>query len=216
MESSKQVFDILKSCVNPNDFDEEEKIFYNQQCLPSREGYVSDLINIRYQQSTTIERDTSLEVLEELSGQSETEEINTAITLRSGHKLPQIVCDAETQTEYTFVPKPDIRNIRNCTNEIKDACCIVSIKCGISLQKARLAVQVVPEVLYGHAYVLQPQGEGEEEEVQGEVVTSPKSKKTRCTKEDYKPYKDCLPSLSVLRDHKHRQVRFSLKYYIIV
>ena len=61
--------------------------------------------------------------------------------------------DIGIQTEPSNVP-PDIRKIRKCTEAIKKVCIKVSIKCGISVKKAILAVQIVCKLLYGHDFYL--------------------------------------------------------------
>ena len=62
----------------------------------------------------------------------------------------------ETQTDKILIDQPEIRGKRKLTDDIKKTCTQVSIECGISLEKARKAVQVVSRELYNHEYFLEP------------------------------------------------------------
>ena len=52
------------------------------------------------------------------------------------------------------IPRPEIRRTQNFTEEIKSACAKTSSLCGISVNKARIAVQVKCNELYQHKYYL--------------------------------------------------------------
>ena len=68
-----------------------------------------------------------------------------------------ILVDKQTQTEFTIAAhQPDIRNVRNLTEESKDAIATVSYRAGVSIQKARVAVKATVEKLCGWVYQLDP------------------------------------------------------------
>ena len=75
----------------------------------------------------------------------------------------------------------------------------MSIQCGISVDKARIAVHTTCKFLYQHDYFLECQ-----EETYDEVP--PKKQKTRpITKDDYFKYKYVLPSSKTVIEYKHQQ-----------
>ena len=135
---------------------------------------------------------------------------------RSGVVRTSKVCaNMETQTDQYF-EIPTIRNTRNCTDDIKATCVEVSVKCGISAQKAALAVQIVCKSLYKHQLHLT-----KEEAIQhdpsfavqysDDELQEPEQKKTRLnlstgklprTKNDYLQYKNVLPSPRTITDYK--------------
>ena len=121
----------------------------------------------------------------------------------------------ETQTDQYF-EIPTIRNTRNCTDDIKATCVEVSVKCGISAQKAALAVQIVCKSLYKHQLHLT-----KEEAIQhdpslavqnsDDELQEPEQKKQRFnlskgklprTKNDYLQYKYVFPSPRTITDYK--------------
>ena len=55
----------------------------------------------------------------------------------------------EKNTEMK-IPQPEIQRVRNFTEEIKSSCAKTSSSCGISVDKARITVQVVCNELYQH------------------------------------------------------------------
>ena len=73
---------------------------------------------------------------------------------RSGYVCNTVIAvDVGLQFDSAVV-RPRIRKVRNCTNKIKSACAEVSVKCNISTQASRIAVQTVCNTLYGHKYYL--------------------------------------------------------------
>ena len=123
--------------------------------------------------------------------------------------------EEETQTEYQYSEKPSIRQVRDCTPQIKKACVKVSVKCGISTAMATVAVQAVCEELYGHTYYLSKEEAIEKNpnlsKYKDSLPSVPKrprlaklkqSAKPISSKKDYIPYKDVLPSARTLNDYK--------------
>ena len=62
--------------------------------------------------------------------------------------------DKSVQTETVYEERPKIRKIRDCTNAVKTACVNLSVKCNISAEMSRVAVQTVCKNLYDHDYFL--------------------------------------------------------------
>ena len=94
------------------------------------------------------------EVVETLNRTEVVESQEGASMNRSGLvRIIRVCVDIGIQTEPSNVP-PDIRKIRKCTEAIKKVCVEVSVKCGISVKKAILAVQIVCKMLYGHDFYL--------------------------------------------------------------
>ena len=60
----------------------------------------------------------------------------------------------EVQTEYLVQEQPKIRKIRDCTDGVKSTCVELSVKCNISAEMSRTAVQTVCKGIYQHNYYL--------------------------------------------------------------
>ena len=129
---------------------------------------------------------------------------------------------------------PPIRKTKNCTNDIKAACAKVSVECGLSVEKSRVAVQTACKYLYHHDYYLNvddarksdgntpPPNEGTSTSIPSssstttttstsistaaEDPTSPPTKKKRIvSKSDYMDYKYVLPSANTIANFKQLQ-----------
>ena len=106
--------------------------------------------------------------------------------------------------------RPKIRKTRDCTNEIKATCAEVSVRCNISTEQSRIAVQTVCRGLYNHNFYLSKE-EAIEHEPSLEIFksTSPKPSKRSKPKEkipssinDYRVYENVLPTPKTLNDFK--------------
>ena len=78
-ETPQALFVILKKRVNPEMFEAEEKLFFDQQRGPLREGYVSDFVDEKYEkvkeaQKEKKQQEVEREIAEEL-GSYETEDL---------------------------------------------------------------------------------------------------------------------------------------------
>lgn len=124
------------------------------------------------------------------------EESNEIIPTSSNRALRESVLDRpikiDQSTQANINITPEIRKTRNTTNEIKGTIAAVSSEAGVSVSKARVATQVVCEMLYGHHYQLEA------------AVQEPPNKKPR-TAEDYEAYSKVLPSHKTISTYKHKQ-----------
>ena len=109
----------------------------------------------------------------------------------------------EVQVCISSVNRPEIRKVRNTSDKIRNTTATVSYRSGISVPKARIAVQTVCEILCGHKYYLcvaaQPCLSTIQEDEEPEEH---KNKKPR-TKEDY--MQDVLPDAKAVNDYKHKK-----------
>ena len=141
-ENHMGLFDLLKTTVNPQDFDEDERQFYNNQ-KSNRVGTISSEIDERY--SNPLLRPDS-EIFEEPEEEQdevgddardetvemEIDDLNTSagtlnISLNiSG--LARIVLDEKpANSSTTTFPRPEIRNQRTLTERIKLTCARVAV-----------------------------------------------------------------------------------------
>ena len=156
---------ILKSTSDPNSFDENEKLFYFAQKATSRIGYISEEIDITYEiskekklQQMELENELYLSEMSYINNtsiddinveSSEVTPLNSALTEPSMNRSGTVHIEENTGMK---IPQPEIQRVRNFTEEIKSACAKTSSSCGISVDKARIAVQVVCNELYRHKY----------------------------------------------------------------
>ena len=106
----------------------------------------------------------------------------------------------KTQVDIPY--EPEIRKVRNTTEEIKNTVATVSYRAGVSVPKARVAVQAVCEKLYGHKYLLKlnlPTIAEEEDETCEQITKKPRNQ------EEYKSYKNVLPSSKTINYYKHNK-----------
>ena len=108
-------------------------------------------------------------------------EFEENIDIQREHTTPSnrvTTVSKEVQVSISGVNWQEIRKVRNTSDKIGNTIASVSYWSGISVPKARIAVQGVCEILYGHKYYLcvaaQPCLLTIQEEPEG-----PKSKKTR-------------------------------------
>ena len=105
-----------------------------------------------------------------------------------------VTVEKETQCNLPS-PAPEIRKVRDSTYKIKDTIASVSTKAGVSVEKARVATQVVAEKLYDHRFELSVPTQSE---------NPPPSKKPRKS-EDFQEYKNVLPSPKTINKFKHKK-----------
>lgn len=138
--------------------DENEKLFYFAQKVTSRIGCISEEIDI----SNEIFKQKELKQIEL---ENELIFIWDELHKRYIHWWYQCwIFDVVTPLKSTLtepsvslsgtVRIEEIRRIQNITEEIKPACAKTSSLCGICVDKARIAVQVVCNELYQHKYYL--------------------------------------------------------------
>ena len=166
-ESPKVNFllEILQSTSNPNSFDENEKLFI----LPRKLLQGLDTLVKKLTLLMTFSKKKSYNrwnlkmnyILSEMSYISKNASIDD-INVESSEVTPlkstlteplmnrsRIVHIENTETN---ILKPEIQRVQNFTAEIKTACAKTSSSCGISVDKASIAVQVVCNKLYQHKY----------------------------------------------------------------
>ena len=222
IESVNQLFDILQPNCKVNSFNSSEKQFYLSQKDKSREGYISEQIDIEYEKKKEDDRVAQEEkealVEEELSYIYEdddadmTETENVEMTFLSGDK--DVLSNRSGLMRHNLetedvVTRQEIQKQKNFTEEIKSVISNVSYATRISVDKARVAVKVVCAELYNHNYYLTAD-EQEANEPPTSDVCEPTEKRARLSntprsKEDYERYRYVLPSPRVIRQYKHVQ-----------
>ena len=161
------LLDILKSTSDPNSFDENEKLFYFTQKATSRIGCISKEIDIPYEiskekelQQMVVENDLYLSEISYINDTSiddinaelsEVTPLNSTLTEPSMNRSGTVRIEENTGMK---IPQPEIRKLRNFAEKIKSACAKTSSSCGVSVDKARIAVQVVCNELYQYKYYL--------------------------------------------------------------
>ena len=128
------------------------------------------------------------------------EVINTSVRVSPDDK--KITCDRGVQA---FIPQSvtsDIRKWKKTSEKVRNAIATVSYRWAISVPKARVVLQAVCEIPYGHKYLLNPSTLATIPEVPetGEQF----SKKVR-TADDYARYKNVLPDVKPINKYKHKK-----------
>ena len=209
------LLDLKKPCSNPEDFREKDCIFYYQQKDSSRQGYVTTQIEGHFASVESGDLDNLEEDQPELPMEIDKEnndpdyvineiEDESALDIslrqtRSGTKI--IIPEIYPLDQTSFTPK--LRKNRNCTDAIKSTVSKVSYKCGISIEKARRAVQIVCKELYSHEFYLSLK----EKDPQAECTKKEQDEDSKrgITDIDYKLYADIIPSAKSIRNYKGLQ-----------
>ena len=121
--------------------------------------------------------------------------------------------DENSQTETVYQERHNIRKIRDCTNAVKTTCVNLSVKCNMSAEISRVAVQTVCKNLYDHNYFLSKDEAIERDpslsEYKQDNPPSNKRQKLDLPKKqvpkslnEYKPYENVLPSAKAINDYK--------------
>lgn len=173
------LFDLLKTHVNPDDFDDDERLFYHNQ-KSNRSGALSGQIDEQLTNPLLRPDETDTpsfveECQEDMDENSEIDcdeaiermEIDLPPTVdpvspsRNRSGLAREVIEAQSSHCITNIPfecpRPEIRRQRLLTERIKVACARVAVGAQCSAMYARRAVQIVAKELYGHDYYLTPE-----------------------------------------------------------
>ena len=188
------LFNCFRSDVDLENFAHDERVFFANQQLPHRPGCVTDKVDDEYAAPPVVSSDTI--VLADAATDTRDEQR----LLRSGFARDQV--SRETQTEAADMVhslQPPIRvGSRNCTDRSKTTIAVVSTRCGISVSKARVAMQVICEHMYGHVYHLTKPSSANDDE--------PLPKKARCQEplsgDNFVEYKFVLPSSRTVTEFK--------------
>ena len=188
------IFNCLRSDIDPTNFEHDERVFYANQQLPHRPGCVTDKVDDDYTPPPVVSKDAMT------YADAATDTRDEQRLLRSGFTRDQV--SRETQMESADIVhslQPPIRTgSRKCTDRSKIAIAAVSTRCGISVQKARVAVQATCEHMYGHKYLI---------EKANSVVDEPPTKRAQSawplvSAADYVDYKFILLSTRTVTDFK--------------
>ena len=141
---------------------------------------------------------------------------STSSERRSWSPCPRpILVHKQTQTNFSLAAhQPDIRNVRNLTDECKDAIATVSYRAAVSIPKARIAVKATVEKLCGWVYHLDPPPletiweEGEEHAKKCPRIDGDEKPGAPRNKEQYERYKNVLPSAKVSAQFKHKKALY--------
>ena len=106
----------------------------------------------------------------------------------------------QIEDERTEDTRRELRNIRNFVYAVKDAIATIGYRCAISVEKARVAFQIVCMIWYGHMYYLSPE---EQQKFEPSTNTEETNAKKPRTADDYARYRYVIPSAKVVGDHKH-------------
>ena len=139
---------------------------------------------------------------------SETTQMDISLN-RSGHAR-KILPGIDIGTQYDSFACPKIRKTRDCTTKIKATCAQVSVNCNISSEASRVAVKTVCDGLYNHKFYLSKEeaiaNDPSLEEYRSEDPKPAKrlrsKEKVPLTQNDYKVYKNILPSARTVNDFK--------------
>ena len=170
-KNSKEVINVsslLDIGSNMDQLTGDEKAFYIDQ-KTKRNAYLSKEIDIDFvvdeekraeAAAAEIDIDCSMDVDEEENDVAGEEYLDNSMSIsmnRSG--LSRIISvDVGTQIKNLEFNKPKIRKTRDCTHQIKATCAEVSVRCNISTEQSRIAVQTVCGGLYNHQYYLTKEG----------------------------------------------------------
>ena len=149
-----KLLDIKKQSSNPQDFNDNERLFYFAQQSMNRTGFISEDIDIQYETAKEDERKKRKNDEEQYQlalGVDDCDEENTVMedtdfvgapveqsismpttparTTRSG----TIIYTPDFTPPVTLTAQPAIRKTRNCTDEIKAACAKVFHNCFVTL-----------------------------------------------------------------------------------
>ena len=209
------LLDFFQRNVNIDDdlkFNKETRDYYHaQKNSPLRTGYISDQIDESYVSPKAPSPEPPEDRSEIESNHTEAQPHLTYQSInRSGFsRISKTLINQETQTDKILIDQPEIRGKRKLTDDIKKTCTQVSIECGISLEKARKAVQVVSRELYNHEYFLEPPLQNQ---VESQVSTESnacelplKKSYLKWTPEVSEKYKLVIPSRRTLIEWKHLQ-----------
>jgi hypothetical protein len=208
------VFDALRQGSDVSQFATVEREFYHAQMSPTRSGYITDMIDLEYKppQKNIVNNDNS-----DSDEDTEDQEPHNLNESRSKHRngfvrINIVTHDAVTQTHNVHV-KPEIRNGKKCTAQVKSACAKVS-SLGISPAMSRKCVQIVCEEMYGDTYYLsrdeQAAAEGGDDDI---IVTNlniidgyrrgqKRKRNTPHTIEDWQEYRYVICDSKTLLEHK--------------
>lgn len=205
------LFDIGKDMSNFDDESDEMKFYLQQKT--SREGRIADEIDEEYEneQAEQAERVNELRIQEEEEEQfimedesmevfnSTINESTSAMNIsnnRSGMiRLKPIGVDIGLQTDLAVPDRPSLRkNKRISTENVKNACALVSTCSGVSAEMSRRIVKIIAKELYGHNLYLTP-----EEQAEGESIEMTLDQKANQSIQD-RTY--VIPSARTITDHK--------------
>ena len=119
----------------------------------------------------------------------------------------------ETYDKHMCRQKHKIRKIRDCTNAVKTTCVNLSVKCNMSAEMSRVAVQTFSKNLNDHNCILSKDEAIERDpslsEYKQDNPPSNKRQKLDLPKKqvpkslnEYKPYENVLPSAKTINDYK--------------
>ena len=221
-QATNTLFNILRKTSNPNDFEEDERLFFTGQNSSLHSGYISDQIDTDYvemQEHVLLEQSIEAEQINnELSFIEE--EADTDVTMipsssnvqlnqslnRSGLTSNNIVSAEKCiQTEDFVIERPSIRKTKKCTADIKAACAQVSVSCGLSTEMSRVAVQAVSKHLYHHEYYFSIDEVTTPLTSCNKTSPPPAKKKFVKSKSDYIDYKYVLSSAKTTAHFKQKQ-----------
>ena len=226
--ASLVLFDLKKKTSDPNYFEKTEKMFYIDQ-QRDRNMYLSEEIDEEFEESRKkiMEEKVSEQSLleDEISfiydGQDDITPIhNSSVILSQSANRSDLVRmslkteDKSIQTDSYQVDRPKIRKQRNCTDDVKTTCAQVSASCGISAEKARIAVETVCKHLYHHDFYLSvkeiPVDSRKQTSAKDNEEPEPKRlciemKKPPVNTEQLIQYKNVLPSVKTIVEYKQLQ-----------
>ena len=186
-EKHNKLFCLLKKSVDYTTFAYDERIFYGNQQLPARIGYISEKVDENYETSVAVVC-TNAQVEEETE-EMEIVEANDVSINRSGLIRQESEEDEDESLEF---PRPEIRHSRNLTERIKITCARVAVGGQCSAMYARKVVKIGFHEFYGHDYYLTADEQMENEPLLPDVGNSQSG--LPHTSEEWQNFKYVLPS----------------------
>ena len=163
-----RLLELFNQSCQVSKFDDHERIFYEGQKSANRTGYISEEIDLDYEEKVARKREENREEQEKLQASMQeednllrdlfdehTEMNNTSFTTRSG-KIRTLTIDKESQTLPYEVSQPTIRSVNHkvCTEDVKTTLAKMSACGKVSVENSRKLFQCMAKEHYGHEYYL--------------------------------------------------------------
>lgn len=202
-----------------------ERTFYLDQCGPRKMTLSEEVDEEFEEEKAKHDAEIAAQTQEDQSNESFSNppELREVLTSPDGlsrneRHLSRTKNRATTFDQFTQTPgvldnldgvfiRPDIRAIRNVDPTVKDAIATASVRCAISIPKARVAYQAIMEKRFGHRYYISAEEQRKFEPLLSVIVEEEEPPQTKHvkSKDDYAAYKYVLPSNKVVASCKHEK-----------
>ena len=177
----------------------DEKVFYEDQC-GSRNQLLSQEIDCVHKEGRQVLQQ-QIRGAQQLQGEVKfVNEGMEVIPATLSRRMPLVDAPAtvDKETQVNILIPPPIRKCGNATYGIKETIATVSCKAAITVEKTRIATNMLCEKFYGHQYYLEPTHDLSSD--------GARSKNPRLS-DDYQIYEK-LPSSKSINNFKHKNPLF--------